>query len=142
MRSASIGGREVALGGGPLTVLTWYNAFGEDTLYDALVRVSTRVGADGSPKLPMMDILRCAWAMAQTAAEADGGKREGFESWAAGLGEVDFVALRAEVEAEALASFFPSLARQAEGKKAARRGRAPRDAGGGADEREAHGAEL
>ena len=109
MRTVNIGGESVELRGSALAPLTWYDAFGDDGLYDALADIESQ-GA--RPRMPMRDILRVAWVMARDADMAAGRPVLGFEAWVAAHPDVDFVELKSAVLAEAMGSFFPGLAEQ------------------------------
>lgn len=110
MRTVNIGGESVELRGSALAPLTWYDAFGDDGLYDALAGIESK--SSSSPHMPMRDILRVAWVMARDADMAAGRPVLGFEAWVAAHQDVDFVELKSAVLAEAMGSFFPGLAAQ------------------------------
>ena len=129
MTSVEVGGETVELHGSARAPLTWYEAFHDDGLYDALLAVGT-YRASGRPSMPMRDILRCAWVLARDADEAAGREPLGFRAWVDAHPQVDFTELRRAVNEEAMASFFPAAAsaarRQAEGATAAKPGAAAR----------------
>ena len=113
MRVVEIGGEAVELRGTALAPLTWYDAFHDDGLYDALVSVE-RSSVAGAPHLPMRDVLRVAWVFASDADELAGRSRTPFRDWVAAHPAADFAALRREVAGEAADAFFPSAVKAAE----------------------------
>ena len=118
MRTVKIGGADVELRGSALAPLTWYSAFGDDGLYDAMVRIEKTSPA--RPAFPMRDVLRLAWVLAHDADVAAGREPCGFEAWVASHAQVDFSVLKEAAMGEARDAFFPSVveaARQAAAKR-------------------------
>lgn len=118
MRTVEIGGRTVELSGSILAPLTWYNQFGDDGLFQALMRVET--------KMSLLDVLKLAWVMAHDADVAAGREAMGFDRWCQDVaGECDFSTLREQVVAESDATWFRAAAKRIEAERKA----AEQDAG-------------
>lgn len=107
MRTVQMGDESVELRGSALAPLTWYGAFGDDGLYDALARIEKTTPT--KPSFPMRDVLRVAWVLAHDADVAAGRAALNFDAWVAAHPAVDFVLLKEAALGEARDAFFPSV---------------------------------
>lgn len=83
MVEIELGGRTVRLKGAAYTAIAYSEAFGGD-VWDALVALEKK------GRVPVLEVLRCAWALAKTADMAAGVQTTpDFGAWCLSLGQVN-----------------------------------------------------
>ena len=94
MAEVEIGGKAVELRGAAYAAVAYSEEFGGD-VWDALVALERKGG------VPVLEVLRCAWALAKTADVAAGRQSTPrFGAWCASLGQVNAAKLRKPVHDE------------------------------------------
>lgn len=94
MAEIDIGGKAVEMRGAAYTAVAYSEEFGGD-VWDALVAL------EKGGSVPVLEVLRCAWALAKTADVAAGRQTTPkFDAWCASLGQVNAAKLRGPVHDE------------------------------------------